>query len=95
MAISINHHDITKALELYELEVTDYYLELADECIYMYWVAKADDIEEYLKEDDIRRYLCLAFQVKGKWLSAEYFLNDKEIVTKQPFTNCRYLMAFN
>jgi hypothetical protein len=94
MPITIDHHDILKALGLYKLEVTDYYLEFDNNHVYMHWVSCPNDIEEYLKnENDI--YLCLDFQVKGKWLSAEYFVNDKEAVTERPFINCRYLLEIN
>jgi hypothetical protein len=92
MAISIDHHDIVKALELYKLVVTDYYLEFTDQVIYMYWVACPNDIEEYLKEDN---YLCLDFQIKGKWIAAEHFINCKEEAIERPFINCRYLLAVN
>ena len=88
MAISIDHHDITAALQKFNLEITDYYLEFTDHVIYMYWVACPADVEEYLKQDR----LCLDFQVKGKWICAEEF--QKEF-TERPFTNCRYILQTN
>jgi hypothetical protein len=90
MAISIDHHDITQALREYKLEVTDYYLEFTDQCIYMYWVACPSDIEEYLAKGD---WACLDFQIKGTWKSAEELF--AEPFTERPFTNCRYILATN
>jgi hypothetical protein len=88
MPITIDHHDIIKALELFRLEVTDYYLEFTNEVIYMHWVACPKDIEDYLDEDNV----CLDLQVKGKWLTLSQYKKD---YIERPFTNCRYILATN
>jgi len=87
MAISIDHHGIMQALKEFKLEVTDYYLEFTERCVYMYWVACPSDIQEYLAKDD---WTCLDFQVKGKWIPAEEMFAKP--FTERPFTNCRYIL---
>lgn len=87
MAVSIDHHDITAALNKFNLEVTDYYLEFADDVIYMYWVAGPADVDTYIKEDTG----CLAIQIKGKWIYLDEFRPDIE----RPFVNCRYILETN
>lgn len=88
MTISVDHHDILKALELFKLEVTDYYLEFTDRVIYMYWVACPKDIEDYIDQDNV----CLDLQVKGTWLTLNQYKKD---YIERPFTNCRYILAAN
>jgi len=90
MAISIDHHDITAALQEYKLEVTDYYLEFTENCVYMYWVACPSDVQDYLTKGD---WTCLDFQVKGTWISAEEMFAKP--FTERPFTNCRYILETN
>ena len=68
MTITIDHHDISKALAFYELEVTEYYLEFINNIIYMHWVASPLDIQDYLVDE--KALTCLDIQVKGKWFSA-------------------------
>lgn len=86
MSITVDHHDILKALELFKLAVTEYYLEFTDEVVYMHWVACPKYIEYYIDRDNI----CLDLQVKGIWLSLSQY---KEDYIKRPFTNCRYILA--
>lgn len=86
MAITIDHYDILKALELFKLELTDYYLEFTDQVVYMYWVACPSDIEDYMDQDNP----CLDIQVKGTWMSLEQYKKD---YIERPFTNCRYIVA--
>jgi hypothetical protein len=87
MAVSIDHHDITAALNKFHLEVTDYYLEFAADVIYMYWVACPADVDTYIKEDTS----CLAIQIKGKWIYLDEFTPNVEC----PFVNCRYILETN
>ena len=90
MAISIDHNDIMKALQEFELEVTEYYLEFTEHCIYMYWVACPSDVQSYFAKDKLT---CLDLQIKGTWISAEEVFEKP--FTERPFTNCRYILETN
>jgi hypothetical protein len=93
MTITIDHHDIQKALTLYKLEVTEYYLEFTKDTVYMHWVACPFDVEEYLEDG---RRTCLDIQIKGKWFSADEKAEDMpDGYIERPFTNCRYILATN